>query len=204
MARRTKAEAEQTRQQILDAARQAFHSCGVAHCSLEQIAQLAGVTRGAVYWHFENKQDLFFAMREQATLPLIDEADAALGDPTQADPLAGIQRTIERFMQRLREDRAAREVFEIMRFRCEYGDEFAAFLRTLLESQDRFRLRLEEAYRQAAAKGLLRPGLDPALLARDTQIFACGLMDRYLAEPEGEVAAAAPRLIAQHLAMRRT
>ena len=59
MARRTKAEAEQTREQILDAAETVFLRRGVARASLEEIAKAAGVTRGAVYWHFRNKADLF-------------------------------------------------------------------------------------------------------------------------------------------------
>jgi len=48
MVRRTKEEAEQTRDQILDAAEILFFERGVAHTSLEQIARAAGVTRGAV------------------------------------------------------------------------------------------------------------------------------------------------------------
>ena len=48
MARRTKAEAEQTREQILDAAEAVFLDRGVARASLAEIAQAAGVTRGAV------------------------------------------------------------------------------------------------------------------------------------------------------------
>lgn len=203
MVRKTKAEAEHTRQQILDAARRVFHTHGVSRSSLEEIAQVAGVTRGAVYWHFQNKEDLFFAVREQTTLPLIDRVDAALADETLADPLEGIRLALESFLALLREDRAAREVFEIMRFRCEYVAEFAAVLQTMLSSQDKYRARLEAAYRRAADKGLLRAGLDPALLAKDTQVFTCGLIDRCLAVPGGEVERAAPALIAAHIAMRR-
>ena len=51
--RRTKEQAEQTRVAILEAAERLFLEKGVAQCSLEQIARAAGVTRGAVYWHFD-------------------------------------------------------------------------------------------------------------------------------------------------------
>src|SRR5690606_12983243 len=57
--RRTKEQAEQTRASILAAAEQLFLEKGVAHSTLDQIARAAGVTRGAVYWHFENKAHLF-------------------------------------------------------------------------------------------------------------------------------------------------
>ena len=76
--RRTKDEAERTRRRVLQAARKVFARQGVARTSLEQVARAAGVTRGAVYWHFRNKADLFFQMREQVSLPLLDRIDLAL------------------------------------------------------------------------------------------------------------------------------
>lgn len=54
MARRTKEEAEETRIQILDAAERVFYDKGVSRASLAEIASDAGVSRGAIYWHFEN------------------------------------------------------------------------------------------------------------------------------------------------------
>ena len=70
MARKTRAEAEATRQAILDAAEHVFIKKGVARSSLEEIARTAKVTRGAVYWHFRNKSDLFDAMLESVRLPM--------------------------------------------------------------------------------------------------------------------------------------
>ena len=78
MVRKTKQEAEQTRQCIINAAREVFVDKGVSKTSLEEIARHAGVTRGAVYWHFENKSDLLHAMRDQVVLPLIDRMDDEL------------------------------------------------------------------------------------------------------------------------------
>ena len=77
MARRTKEEAEETRQSILDAAERLFHDQGVSRTSLADIASAAGVTRGAIYWHFENKVDLFQAMLERLHLPLEELAQAS-------------------------------------------------------------------------------------------------------------------------------
>src|SRR6476659_3155944 len=69
MARRTKEEAQETRARLLDAAEQVFHEKGVAHASLEDIAAAAEVTRGAVYWHFKDKAELFDAMMQRVVLP---------------------------------------------------------------------------------------------------------------------------------------
>ncbi|MDV7394715.1 TetR family transcriptional regulator, partial [Arthrospira platensis SPKY1] len=62
MVRKTKEEAWETRQRILDAAEQVFQRQGVSRTSLSHIAAEAGVTRGAIYWHFKNKVDLYDAM----------------------------------------------------------------------------------------------------------------------------------------------
>ena len=70
MVRRTKAEAEQTRHKLLDAAEQLFLQRGVSRTSLNDIAQAAGTTRGAIYWHFKDKADLFNAMMQRVTLPM--------------------------------------------------------------------------------------------------------------------------------------
>jgi AcrR family transcriptional regulator len=55
----------QTRQDLLDAARRVFARDGFELARLEDIARAAGKTRGALYTHFANKEDLFFALIEQ-------------------------------------------------------------------------------------------------------------------------------------------
>ena len=72
MVRRTKEEAQETRSRIIDAAEQVFHSKGVASASLEEIAAAAEVTRGAIYWHFKDKAELFDAMMQRVVLPVED------------------------------------------------------------------------------------------------------------------------------------
>ena len=47
-----------------------FRERGVTRTSLAEVATAAGMTRGAVYWHFKDKADLFRAMCDRATLPL--------------------------------------------------------------------------------------------------------------------------------------
>ena len=71
MARKTKEDALATRELILDAAERVFHQRGVSRTSLQEIAKDAGLTRGAIYWHFENKGELFHAMMERVTLPMM-------------------------------------------------------------------------------------------------------------------------------------
>ena len=70
MARRTKEDADATRNSLLDAAERVFYEKGVSRASLSDIAQAAGATRGAIYWHFKDKVALFNAMMDRVTHPL--------------------------------------------------------------------------------------------------------------------------------------
>lgn len=62
MARRTKEEAQETRSTIMMEALGLFCQQGVATTSLSDIARAAGVTRGAIYWHFKDKEELFLSL----------------------------------------------------------------------------------------------------------------------------------------------
>ncbi len=62
MARKTKEDAEQTRQAILDSALQTFYEKGFSRTTFDEIAHRINLTKGAVYWHFRNKTDLISAI----------------------------------------------------------------------------------------------------------------------------------------------
>lgn len=73
--RRTKEEAAETGRQILQAAETLFLDKGYDNVSLEEIAAQSGVTRGAIHWHFKNKQGLLLALRSKAQEPFRNFAD---------------------------------------------------------------------------------------------------------------------------------
>lgn len=73
-----------TRSTLIDAAADVFAKRGFHAASLEEIAETAGFTRGAIYKNFENKEELFFAVIERR-----------------------IDAQLSRFREVLREDRAA-------------------------------------------------------------------------------------------------
>jgi AcrR family transcriptional regulator len=56
---------ERTRNALLDAAAEVFARRGFNGASLDEIAETAGFTRGAIYKHFEGKEDLFFALMDR-------------------------------------------------------------------------------------------------------------------------------------------
>ena len=74
MPRRTKAEAQATKESVLNSALVLFSEKGYARTTFTDIARRIGMTRGAVYWHFDSKQALLVEMIEyvrQRTLKVI-------------------------------------------------------------------------------------------------------------------------------------
>jgi TetR/AcrR family acrAB operon transcriptional repressor len=200
MVRKTKEEAEITRLHIIDAARRVFLECGVSHTSLEKIAAAAGVTRGAVYWHFRNKSELFFAMREEATLPFVDRVVFGADD---AEPLQGIETALLEIFRVLADEPKTRETMEIVAFKCEYVDELLPLL-GCSSGQQTFLGDLAQAYARAGARGLLRPGLTPEALAMDTFMFVGGLVKHWLGGgPDSPFRRDAEQMVRTHVALRR-
>lgn len=64
MARKTKEQAQQTREDILRGALNVFSEKGFSHTTLNDIAKRIGMTRGAIYWHFKDKQDLLIELMD--------------------------------------------------------------------------------------------------------------------------------------------
>jgi TetR/AcrR family acrAB operon transcriptional repressor len=202
--RRTKQESEQTRQQILRAARREFTRRGVTRTSLQHIAAAAGVTRGAIYWHFANKSELFHAMREQVSLPLVDRMSFTLLSVNDADPLAAVEAFLRNLIESIAADKATLHTFQIMSFKCEYVDEFRSELKRQTRRCQELVGQLTNVYERARRAGVLRPGLPPSIAALDTCVFVNGLVRLFLLDDAAAlVRSHAGELIAAHVASRR-
>ncbi len=208
MVRKTKEDAEITRQQIINAARMVFLSKGVSKTTLEQIATRAGVTRGAVYWHFKNKTELFHAMREQVLLPLIDSLDHTLlttEDPTAStNPLHAIEHFLQSTIQKLNDHQATRETYEIMMSKCEYVDDFEAVLQQILNNCSDIIVKLEQAYLNAQHQHLVSTMYSANQLAIDTHLFFSGLLHMWVKDTHGtRFRNQAATLISTHINLRK-
>ena len=127
--RKTKLEAEQTREAILDAAEHVFYEHGVTGASLEEVARLAGVTRGAVYWHFESKLQIFLAITQRCILPH-DEALRQMEQSTHPDKLQALEQCVASTFATFGQDEAARIRMTVTLLRCDYVGEMAPALRS--------------------------------------------------------------------------
>ena len=204
MVRKTKEDAELTRLGIIDAARAVFLARGVSRSTLEHIAAEADVTRGAVYWHFKNKTEIFHAIRDQVFLPLIDRMDDTLAVESKDDPLTQIENSLCDTIKELNENTQMQQTYEIMMIKCEYVDEFATVLQQILSNCSNITEKIQLAYERAKAQDLLSGTHSPRALALDTHLFFSGLLHMWVKDFDGSrFRFQATDLIKSHINLRR-
>jgi len=158
VARRTPEQAALTREAMIDAAERVFYEKGVARATLQEIACAAGVTRGAFYWHFKDKGELFRAMLERVRLPFEELVEAIPEKERPARELETIHQAGLLAIKRMEEPRF-RRVHGILLHRCEsFGHiDPVAMMREMFASASAQTLR---RFRRAEAAGELRPKID--------------------------------------------
>jgi len=122
MARKTKKEAQQTRQRLIEAAIGQFATRGVANTTLTDIADAARVTRGAVYWHFSSKSEIFNAIWEQQ-LPLREIIRDRLSLSENDDPLLMLREQFITTLQYIAHEPRQCALLQILYHKCEFTDE---------------------------------------------------------------------------------
>jgi len=181
--RRTKDEALETRHRILDVAERVFSERGVTRTSLADVAKAAGVTRGAIYWHFADKADLFCNMFARVTMPM--ESPVCHTDHrAAANPLDSIRTMMIGILRWTSEDPQARRVFHIVFHKCEYVDEMKPVWRRINEMRANCLQHIEEGLRAAAAKGQLPRTLNARQAAVGLRALLDGLISNQVLDPD--------------------
>ncbi len=183
MVRRTKEEALATRHSLLDAAELLFQAQGVSHTSLNDIARKAGTSRGAIYWHFKDKADLFNAMMERATLPL-EEAFQNRENGGTGTSLATIREGMRDCLQRIATDTRMRRVFEVATHKVEYVDELQAVRLRHLTVRNEFLVKIEQGFVLAGAEQKLHMRISPATAAQGLHAIVDGLIQNWLLDAQ--------------------
>lgn len=183
MARRTKEEAQATRVRILDAAEEVFHEKGVANASLEDIAAAAEVTRGAIYWHFKDKAELFDAMMRRVVLP-VDEMQESAAGCTRSDPLALLRRATIDVLLRTARDARTQRIFDIAYHKCEYVGDATGLRERHIASQQQCLKTIEAGFRSCVEGGQLPKSVNPQEAAIGSLSLVSGLIANWVLAPK--------------------
>lgn len=182
MARKTKEEALATRNQLLDAAEQLFSTQGVARTSLHEIAEAAGLTRGAIYWHFDNKGDLLTALWERAAAPLRASFDQDCGDSGD-DPLGRLRMLASFKARHIENDPRVRAVMTILMLRCEFSEETRNATDYFSHEREYAYSRVSEVFRRAVEMGQLPASVNIDQAVISLFCFIDGIVFHWLTDP---------------------
>jgi TetR/AcrR family acrAB operon transcriptional repressor len=161
--KRTKKEAAQTRTNILDAAMQVFASKGYAGTRLDDVAQAAGVTRGAITWHFSKKANLLKAALDTGMAEYGSRIEKILD--SGLSPLDTIRSLVKEMLSSLEADEAYRKSMEILLNRAELTMELQQGWDEYVKEIHSFRRTLERVIQKGIMTGEIRPETDPELIA---------------------------------------
>lgn len=179
MARRTKDEAEKTRDAILNAAEKVFYKHGVTRTSLQEVAAAAGVTRGAVYWHFKDKRELCEEMLNRVFLPYEDILNRLIESDSKT-PLEDLMQSHCESLKLMATDKRRQRVMAILTFRCEYVAEMASMIERRRQCKDHMRQTCLQLFERAKKLGILAPGYSPAVAATTLMALMSGLIIGWL------------------------
>ena len=197
--RKTKTEATRTRQHLLDAALEVFWRDGVTRASLQAIAQQAGVTRGALYWHFKNKEDLFETLFEQQYADFF----AAFNDQTlrdNQDVWTHLQHNLTTMFETLATRESKHKFCNVMFSKCEQTAGNETITELACRYHRLFQKQIAYALQLSREQGRLPENTDIELAAIYLESSLVGLIKIWIDEPERfDLIAKSKRVIAANM-----
>lgn len=197
--RRTKAEAAETREAILIAAEQMFLERGVNQSSLMEIASHAGVTRGAIYFHFHDKLDIFQAIIGQARFPQ-EEIMLQAASVNHPNPLNVLEQSIVSALELFVTNERQQVILTIINQRCEYVGEMAPVVERIKEARDNVLSLFTGLLDVAERRGELSPEWTASTAAPILLAIVSGLLNEWLrSEKNFDLVAGGSRAVRTHI-----
>ena len=182
MARKTKEEAEKTRQRIIDEALNVFSKKGFMRTTLSDIALEANVTRGAVYWHFKDKTDLFSA--------LADKIEKSVGiefkkmSSLAVRSLDDIKASVLTYMDIFRDNSDYRRFYELVHYKTEWTHELEPVLIRNRRVMNQIIRILKKNFKLLKMRNKVKGELDPEKAAIEVYAFMTGLIEIWFFDRE--------------------
>jgi TetR/AcrR family transcriptional regulator, repressor of the mexAB-oprM multidrug resistance operon len=182
MARRSKNEAEETREHIIEAAIRLFLKDGVAHTTLEKIAAEAGHTRGAVYHHFENKATLLLELLKEVRPPAEAMFNSVSVD-LNTDPLGAMKEALEKTLVAMLSNKRGREIHTIFIHNCEFVEKENPIFKLECHYGQVMRKIVSDAFVHAQELGQMRKDVSPDQASIMLHAFCFGIYSLALKNP---------------------
>ena len=179
--RRTKEEAAITRARLLEAALESFHSKGYAATTLDDIAHQAGITRGAIQWHFGNKAELYNTLVRES----YQETATAFKDIYEAEgtPLQKLRLILVKWLSYAEEDAKFRTMLELIMLKTEISPELAGGIQEKTSGNRATIGFFASLIRQGIQVGEIRPEVQPEVAATAALGMVNGITLIWLLDP---------------------
>lgn len=179
--KKTKEEAAQTRRAVLEAAVKSFGERGYSSTSLEAVAKEAGMTRGAIYWHFKNKYELLDAVIQHTYEKLKVRVEKVLRAPLS--PLKKVRQLIYEFLV-ISEEEEYRVIEEIMVFKTETSQGLKRIYTNHMDKVKEMRELMIELIRKGIEVGEFDGGLNPETVVLAWISYVGGVKSAWLSDLE--------------------
>lgn len=161
--RRTKAAALETKAKILESALDIFSEKSFSNASLTEIAANVGLTKGALYWHFKNKNDLLLQLMKEICKHEEDKVKNLFNTPNSVGKLRKYYK--DSLILLLKDDRN-KKIHKIMTKRDEWPEDIQQSVRQIIkESIERERLMVEKFISKGQEEGRFRENISPTAVA---------------------------------------
>jgi TetR/AcrR family acrAB operon transcriptional repressor len=180
--RRTKEEAAVTRATLLKTALSVFSAKGYAAATLDDVAKAAKVTRGAIYWHFKSKADLYNTLVRESSARGAGVVQQAVSEGGSLIEI--LQRIFVRVCTMIEEDKELRAVMELTLFKTGLDSDLQTGRKKQIEEGNALLKGITEAMRQGIEQDVLRDDIDPADMARAFIAFENGAIQLWLLSPK--------------------
>jgi AcrR family transcriptional regulator len=187
--RRTKAEAQKTYDAILDASASLFAEKGIVNVSLEEIARAAKVTRGAIYWHFKNKGEIFNALHERLFRPLTEIILEDLNKdyhlcPHYITPLEQLSNLCTELLLDITRNTTKRQIMTLFLLHWNYTGDLEKYKKPHMEKKQESLVLFSKYFEKAQEEGNLPDNADPMFLTLSVRCYMKGIIIEYLNNPE--------------------
>ncbi|MCX6584092.1 MAG: TetR family transcriptional regulator [Candidatus Aminicenantes bacterium] len=176
--KRTKEDAALTRQMVLDAALKVFGRKGFSQSTLEEVAREAGLTRGAIYWHFKNKNEMFGAVLEV----LYERSGERVIKVLQSEqsPLLKIRQLIGEFLRIISNEDEFRVIEEFHMLEFQKAKELKELCKQHQEKMTKMRAVIQDLISEGIASGDFDNRLDPAITTWALISYLAGMKTAWL------------------------
>lgn len=176
--RRTKEEAAITRENLLAAALVVFSRSGYSTATLDDVAKEASVTRGAIYWHFHSKAELYVALLEKYSAlgaQIVQQAAAEGGSLMEI-----LRRVFLNLLSAIEIDKDLRAVMEINLFKTEQTAELETNRQRQMVESKALLNSISAAMQQGIDSGDLRSDINAIEMGRAFLAFQNGIVYSWL------------------------